>query len=157
MFKAKPKFAFVKSQELVYNYTGMKEAQSKFNSKQNSLYANIDTLKLEFERAVELFNSDFQSLSAQEKEQRHQKLKVQETNINKYAETIENQLIEEEGEMLTGVLNQVNSFVESFGNEHGYELIFGTTNDGSLLYGRDAHDITDEVLNAINQNYTSGS
>ncbi|MEM7162993.1 MAG: OmpH family outer membrane protein [Bacteroidota bacterium] len=152
-FYSKPKLAYVKSQELVLNYMGMKEAQSKFQLRQTQLFANVDTLKFEFEKSVEKFNSDFDQLSQQDKDQKHARLKAQENNINRYTESIQSQLEEEENQMLSGVLNQVNSFIESYGTEKGYELIFGTTNDGSLLYGKDAHDLTDEILHAMNQNY----
>jgi len=154
LYTSKPKLGYVKSQELVYGYMGMKEAQSKFQMKQNSLQSNIDTLKAEFQMAISKYNNDFSELSDAEKQSREERLRIQEMNINKYAQNIEGELADEEAEMLSGVLNQVNSFIEEYGKDKGYEMIFGTTSDGSLLYGEQGQDLTEEVLEAMNKNYS---
>jgi len=62
----------------------------------------------------------------------------------------------DETEMTQSVLNQVNSFVEQYGKEKGYDIVFGTTNSGNLLYAKESMDITKEVLEALNANYSSG-
>jgi outer membrane protein len=55
--------------------------------------------------------------------------------------------------MTEGVLNQVNSFIEEYSKNKGYDLVIGTTTSGNLLYAREYMDITDEVLKALNENY----
>ena len=61
---------------------------------------------------------------------------------------------EEEEKLLKGVLNQVNAFVEEYAAEEGFDLVLGTTLSGSILYGTTGIDITEQVLQAMNQQYS---
>lgn len=47
----------------------------------------------------------------------------------------------------------INQLIEQYSVENGYDLILGTTDDGSILYGAEAVDITDDLLQYINQGY----
>jgi outer membrane protein len=46
--------------------------------------------------------------------------------------------------------------VEEYGKENGYDLILGTTTSGNILYGTEKKDITEQVLNALNNAYEKG-
>ena len=48
----KPKIAFVRSQDIIYKYEGTVEAMTKFNNQKQQWQANVDTLKYDFQRAV---------------------------------------------------------------------------------------------------------
>ncbi len=70
------RIVYVQSNELIYNYEGMKEAQQHFQKKHNVWQANLDTLQLDFQRAVNKYNNEFPGLSLQEKQQREAQLRV---------------------------------------------------------------------------------
>lgn len=151
--KASKKIAYVRSQDLVYAYTGMKEMQLKFQEQSKGWESNLDTLKFEFQRALNEYQSQRIQLTTEEKMTRENLLRIQQNNIVQYTENIKNKSQEEEKKMLEGVLNQVNSFVEEYGKENNYDLILGTTSSGSILYGEEAIDITQELIQEINVDY----
>lgn len=151
--KTNKKMAYVKSQDLVYAYTGMKEMQLKFQEQSKIWESNLDTLKFEFQRALNEYQSQMMQLTPEEKMTRENLLHVQQNNIAQYSESIKNKSQEEEKKMLEGVLNQINSFVEEYGKNNNYDLIFGTTLSGNILYGDDAIDITQELIQEINISY----
>ena len=51
------------------------------------------------------------------------------------------------------ILTQMMQYINSFGEEKGYEYIFGLDDSGNLLYGREARDITQEIITYINHKY----
>jgi outer membrane protein len=51
------------------------------------------------------------------------------------------------------VLNQVNSYVKEYAKKHNYDIVYGTTMDGNILYGKEQYDITDDVLEYLNKQY----
>ncbi len=53
----------------------------------------------------------------------------------------------------TEIWNRVNSGIEEYGKEKGYQYIFGTKGDGNLMYADDNLDITNEVIVYLNKNY----
>ena len=152
-FTNSKKIGYVKSNELVYEYVGMKEAQVAFKEKLKVMQANADTLASEFQRNLNLYNAEYSQLSGEERQKREALLGKQEENVTQYRHVVEEKARNEEQEMTEGVLNQINSFIEEYGKNHGYDLILGTTGSGSILYGEDAIDITKDLLQELNQSY----
>lgn len=153
----RPRIGYVRSQQLVYSYLGMKEAQSAYQSKQQRWESELDTLTSDYRLAVSRFNADVSKLGAQEKESRVAELRKQKEYLDKHSWELKNQAKEEDDKLTEGVLNQINTFVTEYGKQHDYDIIFGTTQSGSLLYGASGYDITDQVLAALNAGYKGSS
>jgi outer membrane protein len=149
------KTAYVRSAELVYSFDGMKESQQLFKGKKERTQSNVDTLKIELERAYNAYVKKSGSLSEKQKKEHQQLLERQQQNYLQYAQAISEKEQKEETEMTQAVLNQINSFVEQYAKEKGYDIVFGTTNSGNILYAKESLDITKEVLKALNENYRS--
>lgn len=150
------KVAFVRSHDLIYNYNGMKEAQHVFNKQKERWQANLDTLELTFKISLNQFQKDVASMTESEKRQRERLLAVQQNNISQYQSQIQEKAETQEAELMDGVLSQVNTFIQNYAEKHGYDIVFGTTLSGSVLYGKDALDITKNIEEALNQHYTNG-
>ena len=103
------------------------------------------------------FRTQYARLSDGEAQRRREHLEQKRSNYEQYSRSLQEKAMEEENTMMQGVLNQINSFVMDYGEEHGYEVILGTTSAGSVLYGRETVDITDEILRALNAAYESGT
>ncbi|MEM8565659.1 MAG: OmpH family outer membrane protein [Bacteroidota bacterium] len=147
------KIAFVRSQDLIYKYEGTVEAMAEFNNQKQQWQANVDTLKFDFQRAVNRYNQEYATLSVSERQQREEGLSQQERQFQNYAGAINDKIQAADEEMMQASLNQINVFVEEYSQAHGYDIILGTTLSGSVLYGDEVLDITDELLEALNKNY----
>jgi outer membrane protein len=149
-----PRIAYVRSQDLVYGYFGMKEAMTEFQSKQQTWQTNLDTLNADLQRSMAgLKNLDPTTLGAADQQRAVIK---QREDLMRYGDSMEKKLAFDEKEMLNAVLAQVNSYVEKYATEHGFDVVLGTTDAGSLLYGDGGMDITDELLVALNKDHESG-
>jgi outer membrane protein len=147
------KAAYVRSQDLIYKYQGMVDAKAAFDGKREGWQANIDTLTVNFDNNVDWLRSNHQQLTEEEIKEKQQFLKKQQEDIRTYTQQMQQKAEEEETQLLQGVLNQVNAFAEEYGKREGYDLIFGTTLSGSILYGNNTIDITDELLKELNAQY----
>lgn len=144
---------FVRSQDLVYQFDGMQEAMVQFEQEQKEWSTNMETLKGDYQQSVEAYNAELPNLTEAEMIEKENYLQYQYNNVAKYAEEMESNLAERELEILEGVLNQVNAFSESFAKEKDLDLIITTATSGTILYGDEAMDYTDELLASINQQY----
>lgn len=149
----KVEVAYVRSHDLIYSYEGTKEAMVKFEGQKSQWQGNVDTLKLDFQRAISAYNKEYGQLSGEERKTREEMLGNQRQQLEVYAQAIDNKIKEEDSKLMESVLNQVNSFVEGYAKENGYDIILGTTTSGSILYGEERLDVTDEVLEALNGKY----
>jgi outer membrane protein len=149
----RPKLGYVRSGEILSRYLGMKEAQDVFESKRERWQADIDTLQADYRKALQSYNVEFASYSGDERTKREEFLRKQEESLRRYSYTIADKSKDEEEKIMQGVLNQINAAAQEYGKENGFDLIFGTTGSGSLLYGDDAIDITNELLASLNHSY----
>ncbi|WP_028980229.1 OmpH family outer membrane protein [Sporocytophaga myxococcoides] len=148
-----PKIGYVRSGELVKNFEGMKEAKNIYKSKMEKWQANIDTLQGDYRSAVSKYTNDLPGLSKKEKEERELYLGKQEQGIRDYVKSLEEKAKEEDEKMTQAVLNQINSYIKEYGENHGYDVILGLTQEGNVLYGNDSKDITEDLLKGINDWY----
>jgi outer membrane protein len=135
----------------------MKDNHNKYEQQAQAWQVNIDALKAEYQSDLDIFISEQARLSKQEKESRQKMLNEKQQSLIGYAQSIDKKAQEEDKKMTEGVLNQINSFVSEYGKEKGYDVILGTTESGSLMYGNDAIDITKEVLESLNKSYKGES
>lgn len=57
------------------------------------------------------------------------------------------------GKYTADVWERINEYVSAYGEEHGYDYIFGASGDGSLMYARNDNDVTVDVIAYINRKY----
>lgn len=152
-FTNRVKIAFVRSNEIVYGYEGMKEAHALQESKTREFSSNIDTLQLDLQRSINVYNQEYSKLNKEERAEKEKMIIIQQDNLKQYQQNAKNAIDKADLELTQGVLNQINSFIEKYAKENGYNLILGTTTSGNILYGEEYMDITDDVLKVLNENY----
>lgn len=67
--------------------------------------------------------------------------------------TFEEESIKTNTEYDTQIYKQLNQFVEEFGKEKEYAIIYGSSGNGNIMFGSKSHDLTDEVIKYINKKY----
>lgn len=144
--------AYVRTAEVVDKYEGMMVARQKFQDKKVELYSNLDSLKADFQKAISDYNLSAAGLSKEARAEKEKVLQQQEYNIRQYTEIVEGKEQEEDQRLTSGVINQINSFIAEYGKENDLDLILGSVN-GTVIYGSDQVDVTDEVLVYVNQKY----
>lgn len=51
------------------------------------------------------------------------------------------------------IWTQINEYVQQYGKEKGMNIVFGANSQGSIMYGNSPFDITEEVLDYINNKF----
>jgi outer membrane protein len=153
LYVNRPRIVYVRSQDLIEKYQGTIEARTEFEGKKNSLVANVDSLKMDFERARNQYINTAARLSGNQRMEQEKALTQQQNQLIQYSNAIDQKVQEEDNKMMQEVLNQINSFVEQYAIRENYSVIMGTTLSGSLLYGEKSLDITDPLLVELNNHY----
>lgn len=151
--RSNPSVAFVRSNDLVYGYFGMREAMEEFQNEQARSKADLDTLNTDLRRSIDQAKQLHVDGRKAELARLEQVIRKQQQDLIRYQDAMEKKAGEDETRMLNGVLGQVNAFVQRYAEEKGYDLVLGTTDAGSLLYAEHALDITDEIMAALNKDH----
>jgi outer membrane protein len=149
----KPKIAFVQSAYLLSNYQGFKDATVAYKQKSVLWQANIDTLASELNSIRKDHSRDLAGMTSREKELSLSLIKTKEQQLQQYQQGIQQKAAQEDQQMTAGVVQEVNAFLKDYGEAHNYLIIFGATDMGNVVYAREAIDLTEEVLEALNKNY----
>jgi outer membrane protein len=151
--KRTPRVAFVKTQVVLERYGGMQDAKVIYQNKVDRWQAAYDSLELGYNKFLQDYNSMSAGLQGKQKQQLEDNMKNQGTVLQKYSKSIEEKAASENEKLTQGVLNQVNSYIKSYAEKHGYDIVLGLTLSGNILYGSDATDITEEIIKGLNEEY----
>lgn len=112
------------------------------NSMQDSLKSFMDSMTVKFDQ------SDMKTKRAMQDE-----LAVRNQQVNNFRHYHVKKMQEMTSKKMEDVYAKINAFMKEYGANHGYDIIFGTT-QGNILYGENtAADITNDVIKGISKKY----
>lgn len=144
--------AFVRSDYLLNNFEGTKVARVRFSGVKENFQANLDTLSANFRLQVSRYTETSKSLSKESQNEWENRLNIQQQQIEDYSRNIEEQIRLEDEKLMQSVLNQINSFIDEYAKDKGYDIIISNA-QSPIFYGAEKHDITEAVLSQINNKY----
>ncbi len=149
-FFVSPKIAYVKTGEITTKYKGIINANKQLLKEVTIIQANIDTLKNRYQSTKKLAESS-----------NNQKLwyeaGVAEKEFQNYSEKAQQEIRQRESELSGAIISKINTYIQEYGKSKGYSMILGTTNDGSILYGKDGLDLTSSILKNLNDEFVADS
>ena len=125
-----PAIAVVHLNDLIFQYTGMKEAQETYKVKQESWEREADSLDQEFQEAINRYQGEKPKLSAVELHNRQREIGLLQQSLTEHKSKIAETAAMEDRELTEGVLVQITTFVEEYGKQHNYDVILGTNGAG---------------------------
>jgi outer membrane protein len=147
------KIAYVESTKMLDGYQGMKDARKAFESKARGWERQNQQMLTSFKAAVEAYQKQAPTLSAEQRAASEQKLQEQQQMVGQKQQQLQAQAQEEEAKLTQKVLESVNKKVEAYGKAKGYKLILIAAPSGTIAYGQKDLDITTPVLAYLNSEY----
>jgi Skp family chaperone for outer membrane proteins len=90
-------------------------------------------------------------LSDEAKEKKREALQAQVKKLSDFDQNTRQGLGEQRNQVVQGIFKDIDNTVQRYGERKGLELIF---NERALLYHHTKLDITQEILNELNKEYT---
>lgn len=143
-----PEIAFVNNFELFEGFTYKKELTRKFEKVEQARKSQLDSLRYALsEYKVYLDQIDKPDL---------EKFELFNVKKNNYL-SIEQRFLEDaeaqtqEYDQL--IFERLNEYVEDYSKENEIDLLIGVSESGTVMYGENKFDITDELIEYINSKY----
>ena len=144
---------YVDVNKLLDGYKRTKIVKAEFDEKAKTMKANVDSLLADWQNELKAYEKERSGLSTKELELKQQLLSNKQQQINNYQQAVQKQLVEEDKKVTQTVINDINDFVKEYGKKKGYKVIFGATGNGTIMYGEDGADLTEEVLTQLNAEF----
>ncbi|MGJ8733390.1 MAG: OmpH family outer membrane protein [Cellulophaga sp.] len=153
-FKSKTsELVFVDVNKLIEGYKRTKVEREKFDEKAQLLKANVDSLMVDWQKELKNYEKTHSSMTKKELVLKQEVLRNKQEQIGNYKQVIQKQIQEEDQKVTQTVINDINDYVKEFGEKKGYDVIFGASGNGNIMYAKDASDLTKIILIELNKSY----
>ena len=119
-------------------------AENQFKDKMN----NYQKLRSDFEKAAPI-------MGEREKMEKAQNIMTLEQEIMKFEQDLSEQLAQEELKITEDYILKTHEYMQVIGKELGYDYVLSFRIGGPMLYADPAHDITQDVIELLNERYNS--
>lgn len=148
------KIVYVDAIKLISKYKGIEDARKEITARNEAYRLNLDTLKLELNNIIASYEKAKQSSTASVRKGFEDQIQVKQQQLMEYEQIVNGQRQKEDQEVSAKVLEKVNDYLKRYGEKEGYTIILAATHYGNIAYGDKSLDITDKVLQGLNEEYT---
>jgi outer membrane protein len=145
---------YVDSNELINNYKGMQDARKVYQQKASSWKANIDTLAQEVQQQIMKYEKESAKMTVKERQLSQELIRTKQKQLMDYQQAMNTQAQQEDSKMTTEVISQINAYIKKYGEQKGYTIVMAATDYGNIAYADERLDITAEVLEGLNKEYS---
>ncbi|MDO4781758.1 MAG: OmpH family outer membrane protein [Capnocytophaga felis] len=147
------KIAFVDNTKLLNEYQEKKDIESKLKEQISKYEKKRDSISQAFQLEAKNFEAQAQNLAQNVAQKKYNELMQKSQILQQHLQQEEQKIQIESQTQMDSLLNKVKKFIKDYGKEKGYTFILGANEGGSVLYGDDKKDITNEVVKSLNEKY----
>jgi outer membrane protein len=152
------KIAHVDVEEILKEYKGSKKAEEEMKAQSDKMANELDQLALPFQQKFQEYQQNSNSMSDSSRKEKELELR-QEQQVIQQRQQIAQQQIQAEGQKKIEKINEeIESFLSDYAKTNGFTYILGTSSQTkSVLYGEESLNITDVIIEGLNESYNSGN
>lgn len=147
--------AFVDNEVLMDEYMLAIRMRTDLEAEQRRLENDLDRRQRNFQTEIERFQRDIERghVSMEQAQVLEQELMRQQQDLFQLSDTYRDRLARKEFEMNSELLDKIRDFLDRYNKDKGYDFILGYARGGGILHANKVHNITDEVLRLLNEEY----
>lgn len=147
------KIGFVDNGILINEYQERVDIEAKLQIQIDAFKKRTDSLRSAFELEIKEAELKARKMSQSDIQKLSQELQQKEQLLSQKVQFEQQQIAQESQTLNDSIIDKVKDFVQSYGKSNSYNFILGSNEAGSVLYGEDASDLTQEILKALNESY----
>lgn len=147
------KIGYVDNVKLMDEYKEKVDVEADFKSKVDALTKKRDSISQAFQLEAQAFQEKAQKLSQQKAQEEYGQMQQKGQFIGQQLQQEDQQLQAAGQTQMDSIVSKVKREVKAYGKANGFTYILGGGDGGSVLYGTDANDLTDEIVKILNDKY----
>lgn len=145
------KTAYVNTEKIVKEYKTMASTQDTYAKMNDDLMAELEQKAKDYQSKVEDYQKKQGSMSASNREKAEQDLMAQRQQLQQEQQVRGRQIQQESQAAIDSVITEVKAKVKAYGESNGYDFIYGQNDAGSIMYGKEEYDVTEDVIATLNK------
>lgn len=147
------KIGYVDNVKLMDEYQQKIDVEAKFKVKADALAKKRDSISQAFQMEAQTFQTKAQNMSSTKAQEEYATMQQKGQFIGQQLQQQDQQLQLEGQTEMDSIVSAVKEEIKAYGQANGYTYILGGGDGGSVLYGTEANDLTDEVVQLLNDKY----
>lgn len=147
------KIGFVDNSVLINDYQEKKDIEATLKTKITSYEKRRDSLGQAFQLDVKAAEVKARTMSQANLQKLQQEFQQKEQVISQQLQFEQQQIAQESQSKNDSLIKKVRDFVKNYGKANGYNFILGSNEAGSVMYGTEEVDLTQTILDALNEAY----
>ena len=147
------KIGFVDNGVLINEYQERVDIEANLQIKIDAFKSRTDSLRSAFELEIKEAELRARKMSQADVQKLSQELQQKEQVLSQRVQFEQQQIAQESQTLNDSLIKTVKNFVRAYGKSNNYNYILGSNEAGSVLYGEESSDLTQEILKALNGGY----
>jgi len=147
------KIGYVDNVKLMDKYQEKIDVEADFKVKADALTKKRDSISQAFQLEAQAFQAKAQKMSQKKAQEEYGLMQQKGQFIGQQLQQEDQQLQASGQTEMDSIVSKVKREVQAYGKANGYTYILGGGDGGSVLYGTDANDLTDEIVKILNDKY----
>ncbi|MGB5461389.1 MAG: OmpH family outer membrane protein [Eudoraea sp.] len=147
------KIGFVDNVTLMDGYQEKIDMEARYKIKAEALNKKRDSISQAFQLEAQAFQTKAQSMPQTKAQEEYGLLQQKGQFIGQQLQQEEQQMQSEGQVEMDSLINKVKKEITGFGKSNGFTYILSGGEGGSVLYGTDAKDLTQDILKILNEKY----
>lgn len=145
--------AYINMDSLLANYNLSNEIQDQLISEQERARATINQKANKLQADARDFQTKLENrafLSEERARSEQERILRQQQELEQLDAKLTQELMAKQARMTDSLFTIIQGTIKEYNAEKGYHFIFGNTGNAVILYGNPGYDITDEILELLN-------
>ena len=148
------KIGFVNNGDVINEYQEKKDVEQKFQVKEAAFQKRADSISQAFQLEVQKTQITARSSSQKKAQELMQGLQEKQQVLQQQMQFEQQQITQAFQTEIDSLIIKVKDFVKDYGKTNNYTYILGTSDAAaSVLYGTEENDLTQTILDALNEEY----
>lgn len=152
-FANKEKVVYIDSSKVINTYQGMVKARQEYQEKIAVWKANVDTLASEIQKEIRKHEKENAKMSSREKELSERLIQTKQQQLIDYQKAVNEKAEQEDVIATQKVVEEINAYIKAYGREHKYKIVLAATEYGNIAYAEEHLDITEKIIEGLNNKY----
>lgn len=147
------KTAYIDTEKLMKEYQESIDFETKYEALSKRMQNELEADMKKFQNDVADLQRNAQSKGMEWAMARQKELEKREVTL---AEKQQNYMLkfQQEGSAeRDSMVTKMKAFIKDYGQEKGFDYVFGTGDAATVLYAKDGYDITEDILKLMNEAY----
>ncbi|MEO0081372.1 MAG: OmpH family outer membrane protein [candidate division WOR-3 bacterium] len=149
------KVGYIDSDAIISKYEAAKEAKKELESEIAKFRAQADSLRADYERAQEEYESQELTLSEDGKRAKQAEVQQRKSRYDAFVDQVYRdggKIDQKNDELIAPIVEKINAVVSKIAEEEGYSLVLDAAKI-EVVYAQPGLDLTDEVVAELNREY----